>query len=249
MYSIVENHICLEHIFMHLDIETLLSVAHSNKLFQTLAVSVFKRKYGNNIIDLRCSQASCFHFWIRAEKEISIGPESIQHLKVIFPLLRVFGAEILKLEVHYHSFQFGHSDLDKSKRWSMTQRIDEYINKYCADTLVRIDFLHKLKFSYDFPKPFTKIEQVRIQFTHLQDNLLDFIDWFPNLQHFEINAECIDRRFSHVTFPHLKDLIISFGDFPITLNDGEKNCSNEKCWRIFESKLTITQCWGDSSLV
>lgn len=221
VYSIVENHDCLEHIFMHLDATTLLnSVAHSSKLFQTLAVSVFKRKFGKKTIALRWD--ACIDFGLRTEDSINVS-----QLKLVFPFLRVFGAEISKLQVHYYSLLYRHSKLGKSKRWSidsMMRRIDEYINKYCADTLVSIDMRHKEKFSYDFPKPFKQIEQVRIQYTRLYDNLLDFVDWFPNLQHFEINAECIDCRFSNVTFPHLKNLKIVFGDVMIDLNmnDDEK---------------------------
>lgn len=39
VHPIVENHDCLEHIFMQMDIETLLRVAYASKLFQMLAVS------------------------------------------------------------------------------------------------------------------------------------------------------------------------------------------------------------------
>lgn len=221
VHPIVENHDCLEHIFMRMDIETLLSVAHSSKLFQTLAASVFERKYGNTIVWLICSKF-CVAFWTTAEDIKSIGDT---RLKMVLPLLRVFGAKIAKLRLHYHSYQFGTSTLDNAKRRSMEsmmRKIDEYINMYCADTLIRFDIRCKLKFSFDFPKPFKKIERVSVHGTHLYDNLLDFVDWFPNLQHFETNADCIDRRFNNVTLPHLKHLTVLFGDFPYRTYVGEQ---------------------------
>lgn len=185
-------------------------------------------------MSLHCVE-NCFHQlqYEEGENRKKDKPTDVRRLKIIFPFLRVFGANISKLCVHYQSFTnfFGNVEplrkLDKSKRFSidsMMLRIDEYINMYCADSLVSFELQHKEKFSFDFPKPFNQIEQVRIHHTRLYDNLLNFDDWFPNLQYFELNAECIDRRFNNVTIPQLKHLTIVFGshiDFN-NMNEDEK---------------------------
>lgn len=221
-YSIGANRDCLEHIFMRMDIKTLLSVAHSSKLFETLAVAVFKRKFGAKTIELVWSS---YHHHDHQE---GIDRIRISGLKLIFPLLRVFGAEITKLDVHYipHFVYKKLAKLQRSYIDDMMWRIDEYINIYCADTLCSLKFIHKMKFPNDFAKPFQMIERVCIASTRLNDEVLNFVDWFPNMQHLEMEADSIDDRFIRMKLPHVKHLIISFDDLSLTFDEKEKSVMN-----------------------
>lgn len=86
-----QNHACLERIFMNLDSESLLNVAKSSKLFRKLAKSVYKREIGDSVIEL--------HPFPR-----DLGEDDwffVFKLEYAFPFLRVFGAEILKLNVSF----------------------------------------------------------------------------------------------------------------------------------------------------
>lgn len=222
---ITENSDCLEHIFMHLDFGTLLNgVAHANKLFQKSAASVFKRKLGTNSISLCCFKNCRLsdHRRLYIDSiDFAFNKNCIRGLKMILPFLRVFGAEISKLEVHYYS-RLDYSYLEQRKRSvidSMMWRMNEYINMYCADTLSSLELYCKPKLSNDFAKPFKQIEQLCMRWSYLNEQLFDFVECFPNLQRLDVLADSLDQRFTKVSLPQLKHLVITFTD----LYDDEAN--------------------------
>lgn len=204
---ITENSDCLERIFMHLDIKTLLNVAHANKFFQTSAAAIFKRKFGTKSI-LLC----CFNNCRRIDHHDETNRICNRGSKIIFPFLRVFGAEISKLEVHFYS-HLDYSLLRRQKRSiidSMMWRMNDYINMYCADTLSSLKLYSKPKLSNDFAKPFKQVEQLFMRWTYLNEQLLNFVECFPNLQQLDLLADSMDQQFSKVLLPQLKHLIVSF---------------------------------------
>lgn len=67
---------------------------------------------------------------------------------------------------------------------SQNDHMDQYINRFCADTLTSISFHEKSRFSVDnFQKPFANVTEVQIIGVNLEKKLPHFIDWFPNVRY------------------------------------------------------------------
>lgn len=114
----------------------------------------------------------------------------------IQPLLRCFGAKISKLELA-----------------GTNSRIDQYINRYCANTLVTIRYNDVQKNAFlkkNFSKPFKALQTIQLDgdVPNLGKKFTHFAEWFPNLRRLEISTSCIDEDFVAVTIPHLEELCI-----------------------------------------
>lgn len=62
--------------------------------------------------------------------------------------------------------------------------VEQYIYKYCADTVTAIEFVHQTRFL--LVKPFENVEFLAIEETHLRSELPNLVKWFPKLRHLEI---------------------------------------------------------------
>lgn len=227
-------------------------MAYSSKLFQTLAISIFKRKFGTTKFSLNCFGCGC-----RNHREGRVNQILICGFELIFRFLRVFGGEISKLDVHYHDYIPEYGEIPEAQlRYidCIMWHVDEYINNYCAGTLSSIKFTHKMKFSNYFVKPFQMIEKVCIKQSNLNDEVLYFAEWFPNMHFLEMTADIIDNRLINVTLPRVKHLMILFTSFSLTddkatiamQNVGEFLKSNQQLESVEVSQKNY---FGDSGLM
>lgn len=183
------DNLCIEKICGYLDIQSLLNVANVNKSLQAAAVFAYGQNFRAKAIWLHDVRKPWFNV---------IGDKIfVNGLKLILPYLRLFGANNMKLIIMF------------SKNGAHNERIDQYIGQYCADTLSSISFHDKPAFSFNYPKPFGKIESVHIVNSALQNNLRCLINWFPNMRNLEIDTASIYRcSVANIQFPHLEYLKI-----------------------------------------
>ena len=148
----------LERIFEFLDIESLLNVANTCKRLQIAAAVKFGDEYDKKAIRLE----------IEGQNQITVNQYfiSVCGLKFCLPFLRCFGATLTHLGVTSINNDY----------------VDQYINKYCANTLKKIRFTEKTSLSAEnFPLPFPKVKDVRIIRSDLGKHLPLISQFFPNL--------------------------------------------------------------------
>lgn len=149
---------CLQHIFNYLNLRDLLTIADANKSLRLAADEIFSRNYRKKTIFLRIMFARSIDLL-----EISDQKIEINDLKRSLQLIRCFGHLISKLEYDYSIDTF-------PKRRS---EVDAYINEYCAQSLIQIEF-------------FTITEQV---FEHLKTS-------FENVKSVGFNYCTLGKYFS-----------------------------------------------------
>ncbi|XP_055326352.1 uncharacterized protein LOC129580197, partial [Sitodiplosis mosellana] len=132
---------CLEHIFSHFSLTDLLNVASSNKQLKPAADLVFASRYGKQSIEINLEF-----------KLVRIFEWNQQILwSFCFKLLRCFGHSITKLKIIYGSSQNATLDV----------KIDRYVSKYCAKSLVEIELKHCASRTLnDLKKPFSSVESL-----------------------------------------------------------------------------------------
>lgn len=119
----VNDH-CLEHILSYLELGDLLNVAQTSKLLLPVARTAYARKYGKKSVSVRTVRTlNCVPKFEIVEKRIRVNSFS-NRLKI----LRCFGGVISKLEIQY---------------WGTSRdqqvALDDYIRKYCAASVIKID--------------------------------------------------------------------------------------------------------------
>lgn len=191
---------CLERIFDFLDLTSLLNVAQTCKQLQSAAATKFGHQYGHKTVYLyRIISNSLIRYQpgIQVYQSFS-GYLRVNGLEFCYPFIRCFGAEITRLEVDYNNV------LDAHKH-----HLDDYINQYCADTLVRFAFRNGHAFANEnFTKPFKHVEEVSTSYCNFGASFMEFPNWFPNLQHLRIVRMVIDENAIAVRLPHLKQFDI-----------------------------------------
>lgn len=187
------NEYCLEKIFMHLDVESLFSVANSNKWLQYSASSVYGRKFSKSPVNL-CSIRKCNASLYMFGEYICVDS-----LKFSLAFLRCFGTQIPSIILFCRRAFARASD----------ELINRYMNQYCADTLTAIHVTESSTFSNEmFEKPFTKLESVDFFGSNFTLAFCNLTNWFPMLQHLKISACSMDYSAIGEHFPHLEHLSI-----------------------------------------
>lgn len=163
---------CLERIFHHLDLISLFNVAVANEWMRPAARSVYKRPFGHKpsfIADYtRSSDAEPY------ECDNTIH---VHGLKACLQYLRCLSSSISDLYIWYGNW-------NKVK----CRHIDQYINKYCANSLTVIGFLDKPIIStHHFEKPFDNVQEVYISDVNLYNQLASFLPCFPNLSSLKLH--------------------------------------------------------------
>ena len=178
----------LERIFEYLDFASFLNVADTCKRLQIAAIAKFHDDHCNTQITLTDAPLNRITY-SRDDSEIRVCG-----LKYCLPFLRIFGGKCLSLSIS--SSLYGH--------------LEQYITKYCANTLASIDFNseHALKI-HNFTKPFKNVQDVYIGFSDLGQSLSLVRNLFPNVYQMEWYGISFDENFSAVSFPELKDLAIN----------------------------------------
>lgn len=157
---------CLEHILKRLSIDDLLNVADSNKRMREAAAFTLAFKYKIlwlTIKNIRISSQSkiiCFHR----------GRFSISNVRTCLRFLRCFGNMTGLLYIYYNGADDEHCAV-----------IDQYLNKYCAETLSIIQMNHARKNTMNrIQKPFTKVFFLTLRDCVLGRTLANVGTWFPH---------------------------------------------------------------------
>lgn len=116
------NDDCLEHIFLYLSLEDLLSIVHTNKLLKTAAEFAFARNFGRGklvVLKNIYSEKSIVKFRINETEKVELPNP--------YRLLRCFGHLISKQKI------------DVSHKLC-TYKVLKYLNKYCYESTTEIAF-------------------------------------------------------------------------------------------------------------
>lgn len=194
------NDDCLVVIFKQLTLRELYNTAISNGLFVEAARLAYRRKFGANVVDVSCVRAHPRRFYFDAFVH-SRYQISITNLKSFLQFVRCFGQSMTELKIHCNE------QTETNMEWS--GYIDQYVNKYCANSLVNISYFNKGTFSTEnFKNPFINVESLQLVHSHLDCNSQSFAEWFPNLRRLQLHYNHIGRRFTSTSFQRLEHLTI-----------------------------------------
>lgn len=177
-------------IFSYLNEEEMINIVKARGLFLATCQQAFKHKYKNKYI------------------EISL------HLdyRPIIDLLRYFGKNITKLQLHY-------SWANKVKR----ARIHDRVLGTCHDTLIEIHFIG-ISAESKIDKCFTKLKTLHIAHGSVDNSMCQFGKWFPRMEDLRITSITnIDTKLNvrrHI--PSLKRFSMVFS----------KNCTDRYMLRV-----------------
>lgn len=209
---------CLTKIFELLDFESLLNVAVSNRRLQAIAGSVYRRKY--------CTKRVFINPYSTYAESDELAPTvsliiTHSNLNTCFQFLRCFGDSISKMNISY-------PPCIKSVRSKHYAYVDQYINLYCADSLTSVRYEQRPAFRIEtMKKPFSKVESLCIERSNLDEQLPQFLDWFPNLRRLKLFANTVNRRYIEVSFPHLEHLSVEMSDNEMSaVNFSKKNLAD-----------------------
>lgn len=195
-----------------------MNVAGTCKRLQIAAAAKFGDKFAEKEVLLR----PCFYekrpgfYYGNGVRHIDGDGLSVVGQKLHLPFLRCFGAKISNLFVAYSGMNATHK-----------VHIDKYINQYCTDTLKSISFSYHPNISTEyFLKPFLNIEEVRIYFGHLNDQLPNLVSLFPNLRELQMFHVRIDENAIAVSFPNLKCLDLFISTIGIAQSFDDKSALN-----------------------
>lgn len=186
---------CLANSFERLDLRSLFNVAVANEWLRSAACDVYRRRFGMKKVCMNIND----HFYSLTCGPYEGGDEIKVHgFKKCLQFVRCLGSSIGSLGIWY-------------KGWTnkQCQHIDEYINQYCADSLVRIEFVGKPNISVRcFEKPFVNVQKLDIFDCDLDNQLPSFPRCFPNTRALELNNVHIDERYVETPFRNLHELRI-----------------------------------------
>lgn len=136
----------------------------------------------------------------------------IKGLKSCLTFLRCFGADLSEITVQWHTWA-AYKSINPTliPKCKCHTRLDQYINRYCAESLSTITFYDKFGFSIEnYVKPFVEVDTIRLLHCGLEQKLPKFNDWFPNLSTLDINQGCTYEPFANIQlhFTHLQHLTI-----------------------------------------
>lgn len=191
------NDDCLEKVFIRLTLVDLFNVAVANQWLRPAANAVYKRKFGKKEVHL---------IRVHGIQKSPVPDDDgnsikIYNFKTCLQFLRCFGSSITHLIITY-----GQST---SRRYD---HMHQYINKYCAKTLVSIKFSGKLPFGIEhFDEPFRNIQYVDIIDCNLGKQFPQILKWFPNIHHLKCHGSHINHRYFIAEPPtQFKHLTIEF---------------------------------------
>lgn len=205
--------LCLVKIFKHLNLKELLNVCETNKLLIPAARHVYKCKFGTKTV--RISGCDDLHPNTRANaraghvskstapRESFPGSINIRHLKWSLLFLRCFGPSITHLSIYYNK--------SKSHRY---QYVHQYINQYCAKSLLEISFrdMSNMKIQHFNERPFVNVARVNVFDCHLGNQLPSMVEWFPNLRTLQLSKIRFNHRLANTKFPHLEHFQLNEND-------------------------------------
>lgn len=192
----------LAQIFVYLDLKSLFSVAVSNEWLRRVARAVYSYKFGTipvNICNVQVytNRSAC----AVGNLTPAVCWITVNEIKTCLQFLRSFGPSMRKLEIFYSDTSFECYDF-----------VDQYINEYCAESLISISYYGKSHFSMKhFQRPFINVRRVQIIQSELNVHLALFVSWFPNLRQLDLFSVRIHGRLIEAAFPYLEHLSIQIG--------------------------------------
>lgn len=183
----------------NLDLHNLFNVAITNEYLRPAAATVYKRKFGNIEVNIQNHglELTDHGNWINA-----FG------LNMCHQYLRCFGASISNLCIRYEPYDRIYYCWKENEY----AQIHQHLNEYCAESMVKIEFLGKpakLLIKH-FEKPFINVHTVRVTSGDLNDQFSSFPQWFPNVRSLELTGIDISSCNIKTPFHQLQDLRIDF---------------------------------------
>lgn len=191
---------CLEQTFVKLEFKDLLSVADVNQQFRKAAIYAFNRKYSQKKFHINGNRKK-----LQLVDELDglayyIGCKGLLYipdLKTIAQTLRCFGTKIFDITFFYGAIPFSFDESSYS--------IFNYINRYCSDSLTKINLFSAECIEDINLIPFSNVENVGIEVYYFRNLSLNRI--FPKMQKLRIaNFKPNQQPFIVEHFPHLKHL-------------------------------------------
>lgn len=227
--------LCLEHIFMYLDLEDLLNVVDANKYLWLAAQMPFSRKYTGRKIDIDRTVGYKYREYPR---NLYVWDTSIKiyDLKMTFQLLRSFGQMITELELVYGPW------FEKDRHSQEYHHILSYIYEFCAESLSKVSF-SPLIWEY-LEKPFLNVEDVTIHQSFSETSDLNTI--FPKLH----DLRFLDRlcsRYNNLSVvsvhcPNLHSIVFPLGSANKAFSDVLLSNSHIKSLEIFNVGVKNFSC-------
>lgn len=183
------NDDCLVNIFNRLGPISLVNVAIANEWLRPAARFVYKRQFAD--IEL---------IFNTDHQYISNGcrRERCCNLKACLQCMRGIGSSIGGVIISFRNLNNAQCD-----------GFDQYLNSYCAESLVNITFTDKTSdhICY-FEKPFVNVRTVTISNSCLGNRFELFPVWFPNLQQLKLRNVVMDDRSIEMPLQHLQHLSV-----------------------------------------
>lgn len=156
----------------NLDLIELLQMSFTNEYYHRLCADVFRRKTKNRKVVFRI-------LTYYKDKQLGIRlsePENsiyIENCDLMLKFLKSFGNSINTLKMDY-SCSF---DADRRKE------ITEWVNKYCAETLLQLELVQYTGFKLDyFTLPFKTLQKLSIDHLMLETKTTTLYEKFPALR-------------------------------------------------------------------
>lgn len=165
---------CLEKIFMYLNLDDLLNIAHTNKQLKFAADLAFARKFGKCVMLLYIHRVE----W---NSKFFLFPNTvcIIDLQTSLRLLRCFGHLLSHLDIRCSS------DFPNA-----SYKLTRYANEYCSESLTKIEFGAMKNVNDTFQslsKPFVTVENIRFYGCILEADLTKIDALFPARRGFACN--------------------------------------------------------------
>lgn len=167
---------CLEIVFGFLDMRDLLNLAHTSTRLREVVVMAMNRT--------RTKTVRLFYdgrtVWIKADKDNIY----VDGLKMCLRFLRCFGQVITRLSIIHKRSDVKHRGY-----------LDQYVNKYCADTLVELSVMNAGESTINgFDKPFAQLDKWTVQGKEMCDTVGQINSkWFPKMRHLDLNLPIYGR--------------------------------------------------------
>lgn len=188
---------CLLLIFDQLDFYTLLSLAEVNKPFSVLAADVYRRKYGNKMVEIR--QAFSIDIKTIVEFENRIQIENFDLISTIF---KHFGSVISNVKINY-----------QEAKGSRIKDILTLVNR-------NSESLKQIRLELDngngldgIEKPFLSVERVSIagEYERLGNEQMNLNEMFPEMRRLSLKHSMVHNQTSMaLKFPHLEEFHVAF---------------------------------------
>lgn len=126
-----------------LDLQSLVNIAATNKHFHNLAIGVFNRKYGQQLLEIGC---------LYPEKLLVLKDAVVINQDLVPQFLKVFSQLIKKLRIKYNLVPS-----------NQQRRIGMLVNRFCSETIVEFSLAACNEGVFNtMTKPFKNVKTVAI---------------------------------------------------------------------------------------